>query len=65
MSAQVPADRQRGGKARVLAERQQWVGHTGWGMGASSSLSSASHCLVLWPQADTLPSLGCSFSSVL
>ena len=40
MSAQVLADRQRGGKARVLVERQQWVGHTGWGLGVQAPTSA-------------------------
>lgn len=33
MSAQAPADRQMGGKARILAGPWQWGGHAGWRMG--------------------------------
>lgn len=45
MSAQVPADRQRGREAR--AGTQPWKGHTGWGLGAQVPASALP--LTTWP----------------
>ena len=55
------AERQGGRGWDAAVERARWLGAGG----AGSGLSSASHCLALWPWADALPSLGCSFPSVL
>lgn len=58
MLAQAPADRQMGGKARILARPWQRDEHAGWRMGLCLSLAG--------PVAlgRHLPSLACSFPSV-